>query len=1136
MTTTARSLCSQRRPSASPAARFAASPVYRGSLQSDPRPQCQTRGKKTRTVVRFEDLPQGIVLPAAPIGANERGTSASNVSNSNAGEDSQSSETPSSGPDTGGPAYPTVILQARRNMHKFANCVLLTRVGGFYELYFEHAQEYGPLLNIKVASKKTNAGPVPMAGFPFFQLDRFLKVLVHDLNRYVAIAEEFPNSAADKVKSGGLMHDRRVARIVTPGTLIDENFMDPYTNNYVMAIHVDAVDSVSASISADAGAGAPVNVRTGTSVRPYDGDATLSAPSAAQSPLSLLSQGTLTAAPLASASPSLSSVALGLAWLDLSTGHFYTQPTNLAALSSALSRVAPREIVLDERLQLLRRHGHSDSDSGSGSPVHPLFSIIDEDRTQQQQQLITYASAPPIAAEEAGSEASHDRSALLSEWKPVLESEISAQTAKDLTGDEISAGSLLLHYVKDRLQGLSMKLQPPVRYEGMQVMTIDKNSMRSLEIKQTVRDGFFRGSLLHAIRRTVTKSGARLLNEWLSAPSTSLDVIVARQTLVSRFVQDEDLRDGITQLLRRSHDSHRLVQKFALGRGDPDDLLDLAKTITATDDIVGLLRHAQRIHKDAVDEETEESLEAIAGRIQLERPLAIARRIRDSVDEEGLIHQHEMDENEADAMMSLAEEVVQAEGSLQEDGSVLRRKGKDAKAAAAAAAASEAALSGTKATATTRRNKNASIRDYYGEDNEAWVMKPSASKSLKMLHAQLADLTRDRETLTDELRTRLEAPSLVLKWTPGLGHICHVRGRDAKRGRPKKEEDGPTTISSSRTTRSLHVPEWTSLGQKLDQVRFHIRAEEQRVFHDLRAAVVRSLVPLRRNAAVLDELDIATSFARLALEQNLCRPCLHRGTSTAIVGGRHATVEGGLTEQGRTFTRNDLMLGDGAEGGASRIWLITGPNMAGKSTFLRQNALITILAQIGCYVPADYADLGLVDALFSRVGSADNLFRDQSTFMVEMLETAHILRQATPRSFVIMDEIGRGTTPEDGTAVAYAALHHLVHVNKCRGLFATHFHGLADLAAADGIAATAADANADANADTAMPCSFPVELYCTDVEEDGAGGFVYVHRLRKGINRQSHALKVARLAGLPDQAIQIAQRVLAKSGVPAQGS
>ncbi|KAL1900607.1 MutS protein 1 [Sporothrix stenoceras] len=1103
MTTTARSSCSHTRPLAWPAARLAASTLRRWPSSSDltlVRPQCQTqtRGKKTRTVVNFEDLPQGIVLPPLPAATSEGGKAEkSGASASSASSDSQAGQTngsPNAGEDTGGPAYPTVILQARRNMHKFANCVLLTRVGGFYELYFEHAQEYGPLLNIKVASKKTNAGPVPM-------LDRFLKILVHDLNRYVAIAEEFPNSAADKIKSGGLMHDRRVARIVTPGTLIDENFMDPYTNNYVMAIHVDAAASSSASTSV-----------------PYDGDATLSALSAAQSPpLSPpAAPATLTSEPLASASPSLSSVALGLAWLDLSTGHFYTQPTNLAALSAALSRVAPREIVLDERLQLLQQH------VDGGHAAHPLFSILDEDRTQQQQQLITYASAPPGTVANTGA---------LSDWKPVLESDIPAQTVKDLTSDEIAAGSLLLHYVKDRLQGLSMKLQPPVRYEGMQVMTIDKNSMRSLEIKQTVRDGAFRGSLLHAIRRTVTKSGARLLNEWLSAPSTSLNVIVARQNLVSRFVQDEDLRDGITTLLRRSHDSHRLVQKFALGRGDPDDLLDLAKTISATDDIVGLLRHAHPIHNDVPEEDADKSLEAIAGRIQLEKPLAIAKRIRDSVDEEGLIHQHEMDENEAEAIMSLAEKVVQEQGSLEEDGSVLRRKGKDVKAAAAAAA--EALASGTKTTVTaTKRKQNASFRDYYGEDNEAWVMKPSASKSLKLLHAQLADLTRDRELLTEELRTRLEAPTLTLKWTPGLGHICHVRGRDAKRGRPKKEDgdDGgdapaPTTISSSRTTRSLHVPEWTSLGQKLDQVRFHIRAEEQRVFHALRAAVVKSLVPLRRNAAVLDELDIATSFARLALEQNLCRPRLHRGTSTSIVGGRHATVEGGLTEQGRTFTRNDLMLGDNNKSDGARIWLITGPNMAGKSTFLRQNALITILAQVGCYVPADYADLGLVDALFSRVGSADNLFRDQSTFMVEMLETAHILRQATPRSFVIMDEIGRGTTPEDGTAVAYAALHHLVHINKCRGLFATHFHGLADLAAEDGIAAQ------DGDGKPASSCSFPIDLYCTDVEEDGAGGFVYVHRLRKGINRQSHALKVARLAGLPEQAIQIAQRVLAKSGV-----
>ena len=207
----------------------------------------------------------------------------------------------------------------------------------------------------------------------------------------------------------------------------------------------------------------------------------------------------------------------------------------------------------------------------------------------------------------------------------------------------------------------------------------------------------------------------------------------------------------------------------------------------------------------------------------------------------------------------------------------------------------------------------------------------------------------------------------------------------------------------------------------------------------------------------------------------------------------------GLEEQGRSFVSNNLVL-DHKE----RIWLVTGPNMGGKSTFLRQNALLTILAQTGSYVPATHAEIGLVDQLFSRIGAADDLFRDQSTFMVEMLETAAILKHATPRSFVIMDEVGRGTTPEDGTAVGYASLHHLYHVNRCRTLFATHFHSLADM-----------------TRDWKQ-----LACYCTDVLEGDDGSFAFVHRLKKGINRQSHALKVAKLAGLPPAALKVAEDVL----------
>ncbi|KAJ6785001.1 hypothetical protein PWT90_03686 [Aphanocladium album] len=906
------------------------------------------RGKKTRTTVQLSDLPQG-ALQADALPEEEENT---------------------------GPSYPTVVLQARRNIDKFDNCVLLTRVGGFYELYFEHANEYAPLLNLKLASKKTSAGPVAMAGFPFFQLDRYLKILVQDLNRYVAVAEEFPHNAEEKIRSGGLLHDRRVARIITPGTLIDENFIDPYANNYVMAIHVSS--------------------RIGDT--------------------------------------SSDSLALGLAWLDLSTGHFFTQHTDLASLGSVLSRIAPREIVLDEDFQ--------------AQTEHVIFSILAEDR-----HLITYAPAGEVLS--------------ISDWNSMLEAEIPQATRDSFSTDEISAGHLVLNYVKDRLQGMSMKLQPPLRHENMQIMTIDKNSLRALEVKQTIRDGFFRGSLLHAIRRTVTKSGARLLNEWLSAPSTSTDVITARQDLVARFIQSPDLRDLIITLLRRSHDSQRLVQKFALGRGDADDLLGLSNTIQATADIVSLLQQA-------ADDPSSGCLVAPTKRMDLREPLVLARRITEAIDEDGIFLQHETADSAASQMMALAEGVVAAEGSVEDAPSLPK----------------------------SRKKRPMSIKEHYAEDNEAWIMKPEASSALSKLHAQLSALLEERETLNETLRERLGAPSLSLKWTPGLGHIAHIKGKDAKNLTEIR------ALSSSRSTRSFHLPEWTALGQRLDQARFQIRREEQRVFQSLREHVVINLVKLRRNAAVLDELDIATSFARLAIEQDLVRPILNSSTAHTIVGGRHPTVEGGLVEQGRSFVENDCLVGNPSAGS---LWLITGPNMAGKSTFLRQNALITILAQIGCYVPASYAELGIVDAIFSRVGSADNLYRDQSTFMVEMLETAHILKHATSKSFVIMDEIGRGTTPEDGTAVSYACLHHLVTINQCRTLFATHFHAVADLAAADGLCG---------------PSNSAVQLYCTDIEEDAHGGFVYVHRLNKGINRKSHALKAARRAGLPEPALQMAVKVL----------
>ncbi|KAA8570488.1 hypothetical protein EYC84_002760 [Monilinia fructicola] len=222
--------------------------------------------------------------------------------------------------------------------------------------------------------------------------------------------------------------------------------------------------------------------------------------------------------------------------------------------------------------------------------------------------------------------------------------------------------------------------------------------------------------------------------------------------------------------------------------------------------------------------------------------------------------------------------------------------------------------------------------------------------------------------------------------------------------------------------------------------------------------------------------------------RSILRAHLLRWPTKGIIGGRHPTVETGLEEEGRSFISNDCLVGD-----VHRLYLISGPNMAGKSTFLRQNALITVLAQVGSFVPAEHAELGIVDHIFSRVGSADNLYRDQSTFMVEMLESATILRNATSRSFVIMDEIGRGTTPKDGIAVAFACLHHLYHVNKCRALFATHFHALADL-----------------------------------IEKKGYGcSGLLLYGCGRGWERK-RSIQVAKLAGLPKEAIEVAEEILGK--------
>ncbi|HEV8035365.1 DNA mismatch repair protein MutS [Yoonia sp.] len=272
---------------------------------------------------------------------------------------------------------------------------------------------------------------------------------------------------------------------------------------------------------------------------------------------------------------------------------------------------------------------------------------------------------------------------------------------------------------------------------------------------------------------------------------------------------------------------------------------------------------------------------------------------------------------------------------------------------------------------------------------------------------------------------------------------------------------------------------------------------EKRLYSSLKEAIIAQAGPLGALARALSEIDLHAGLAELAVTENWVRPRVDDSRAFDITGGRHPVVEAALQKDGAPFIANDCGLTD------TPIWLLTGPNMAGKSTFLRQNALLAILAQMGSFVPATEAHIGIVSQLFSRVGASDDLARGRSTFMVEMVETAAILNQADDRALVILDEIGRGTATYDGLSIAWATFEHLHDVNRCRALFATHYHEMSALSAKlEGV-------------DNA-----------TVTVKEWEGDVIFLHEVKRGTADRSYGVQVARLAGLPSVVVERAKVVL----------
>ncbi|BGP42232.1 hypothetical protein JCM10450v2_006324 [Rhodotorula kratochvilovae] len=848
----------------------------------------------------------------------------------------------------------------RADLAAYPDAILLTQVGSFFESYFEQAKTVAKALGIKLTSKQFGKGPnkvpQPFCGFPLHQLGKHVSALV-EAGHKVVIVEEFKEAGVETAVTV-----RRVTRVVTPGTGVDESFVQLEQSNFVLAL----------------------GIADGTSVRDD----------------------------------------IGMAYRDVSTGASFTRLSKLSALRDDIHLVQPKEVVVDARLK----------DTKLGERILDLL----RGENLREGIMVSETSTDAIPS-----------------------------SSTSVPSPNSAAEAVLLAYLANTLV-----TTPPPRasakfVDPAKVMQMDATTLKSLEIRESLRGGV-RGSLLGAVRRTVTPGGHRLLIERLCAPSTDLPTIHTRLSLVSAFLDGlPTARSYLRALLRTLDDTPRLLQRLALRRPHPaHDLLGLKRTMRALATVRAELAAGQDL-----DAEQARAVHELAG--QLGQFDALADEIDAAIDEVALTKREEQAEKEAVLAAELGERA--ASRASAEDG------------------ASEEGLWG---------------------EAQAWVIRPDFSRKLADLHTQLKDLREEAATLQDALRERYKSKNLTLKTAVRVGPAVHIVVRDGV----KEIEKDPQAMVHQRTnsTRLYVIRDWTFLHRKIIETEERIKNLEIEATQVLVARVLENYDNLLHTADALAELDVVMGFAELAEENGWVQPEVNSSSSLEIVDGRHATVENALTAQNRSFTPNSVTfrhVDDYAED-PSFIHVLTGPNMAGKSTFLRQTALIAVLAQAGSYVPTTSARIGIFDRVFSRVGARDELDRDRSTFMIEMDEATSILENATSRSLVLLDELGRGTSPIDGLAIAYAALEHLAHVNRARTLFATHYHRLGALLGYD-----AADPIARGRGEWEG-----VEFWCTDVEET-EDSVRYVHTIRRGLNSDSAGLVIARLAGMPPRAILAAREM-----------
>jgi DNA mismatch repair protein MutS len=634
----------------------------------------------------------------------------------------------------------------------------------------------------------------------------------------------------------------------------------------------------------------------------------------------------------------------------------------------------------------------------------------------------------------------------------------------DLHAQAVCAAGAVVHYLRenaargdDAPSVEALQHLDRIRYyEQQDALVLDPVSVRNLELLAPIftEDGKSSGpsTLIAALDVTVTGMGARLLRSWVLRPLLDPDAIEARLDAVAQLLKQTVVRGEIRKELRGIQDLERLTSRITLGQAMPRELVALRKSLAQLPVVREFTVDSSQL---TVSEKKEEKshrrgAESTEETQRREDP-PLARNAKDGppskfvAGSELLRRLHEEIDELADVRELLEKAIADEPPALANEPGIIR---------------------------TGYSPELDELRDL--------------SKGSKQIIASMEERERKRTGIA----------SLKIRFNQVFGYYIEISKPNLHLA-PADYERKQTLVNAERFT----SPELKEYERKILAADERIGEIEKQLYVDVRSSIAGKAGRLRRTAAAIAKLDVLAAFAKLAAERGYTRPQFNATGELLIIGGRHPVIEELLKQKGERFVPNDLCF----EPGRQQLLLITGPNMGGKSTYLRQAALIVLMAQMGCYVPAREAKLPVTDRIFTRIGASDNLARGRSTFLVEMSEVAGILNHATPSSLVLLDEVGRGTATFDGLSIAWAVVEHLQKNTRARTLFATHYHELTELA-------------------DLLPAVKNVHVSVKETPNE----IIFLRRVEPGSANKSYGIEVARLAGLPRSVIERAREVLQK--------